>query len=309
MQEKDHLYHVKKCKEQLEILLSTSNLKDDPFIIELFTRLSIIENDINELRNGHNKSDSHIRFKLFLENEIKNIFTDFISSSSFKNVNLIVDNFLNVQELLKILEVLPLYLKIAQFFKFDNCPLLYIKNSCLEFIGKLSSAQNLETSKTELYSCMRKLLREHTLVTFELDEASNEIKLYCRIDDQDSKYFVSCSDSDEITLVLPSIISHYEASEVPKHPHLCLEITDKYSLLKHKAVPEYLFETIESYKKVIFYFPFIFRPLSLIIPLRGNNLPLNHYSSVDNTGCVGNDTVSPHKHMVNIDLFFHFDRS
>lgn len=310
MASSDLLFQVKKSKEQIESLLEFSDLKIDPVLIELFTRLSFIENEISDVKNNALDNFTDVQVKTFLTKEILNIFTSFFSNNILKNVNFVLNESLNTQDLLKIIEILPNYLSIMPYFRFDNYPVLCIEKNLITLTGKLSVDQDLEEHREKIYIQIKKLLQQNALLTYKLSNIGNEISLVCHIDSKFQKYFLSCEGEDDVTLALPSVISHFETSEIPKHRHLCLEITDKFTLVKHQGVPENLTLKSESSDRVIFYFPFIFRPLSLIIPIRGKNLPFIGSSSNENTGCVENGLPSSkaNKRMVNVDLFFYFER-
>lgn len=290
--------HLEKSKAQLKNLFELSDPKNDSLVIQAIQHLEALENELKTGDSGLSQKIVHL-----LTQELINIYTEFLCHSSFQGLNLFFgrQTFSSTESLFKIIEALPSFFKVISYFRFKPDAFISIHENEVLIQGYLLDEQNFEKFKTEIYCEMRRLLSQHSFLTYEISQ-DNLILIKCTFDNPKQSYCLRFRRNSSCVVLLPSIISQFETHTPPKFPHLCLEITDDLRLVKQQGVPQNMTEGQSPDDKVIFHFPFVFRPLSLIIPTRGKIMPLNGNTSDEDTGSVFFNPVK-------IDLFQHFKSS
>lgn len=189
-------------------------------------------------------------------------FVDFLEKKSFGQI----DKLLGIVEEVK--EVLSLCLPGNSIDFVIHADRLEVTS---EFDVRNINGDNL----VHIYSCFRKLLSKKVLLVYKLRKDINKVTLVFDLShSQNGHYRVNLQDEVGLELLFSNTLPNYYVGQDTLHKlkkHLCLEITADLKVHRHEAVPRAVKEkfVLRQFQKEVFYFPFLFRPISIIIPKRG----------------------------------------
>lgn len=196
---------------------------------------------------------------------------------------------------------------VIECFDFKKECSFEINNDYLIFHGPFDMEKWSPDTKRRVYSFTKTLLAKQSLLTYQYSKKSGEHFMTLVLDiSHRADEFTSFAARDEGKpgLLFSGILENYSVSEdtlSQLDKHMSIEVRDDYSVVKRDHIPQEYKENYRetSFEKSIFYFPFLFRPLSLIIPFKGERLkisdfqPQPHYSSqisLRDTGSVNGNT-------------------
>jgi hypothetical protein len=152
----------------------------------------------------------------------------------------------------------------------------------LLFTGEISKGlERAQSNRPQIYALYRRLFSKEILLTYELVETnSDSFNLTLHLDfshDAAKSYFVEVSDENDMLIAFSNVFSNYglssdEVKEVGRH--LVIEINSDLSVEKTYRLKD-KYQTNLSGKEIL-HFPFLFRPVSLIIPKKGKVFPSNY---------------------------------
>ncbi|MCB9061185.1 MAG: hypothetical protein H6622_06660 [Halobacteriovoraceae bacterium] len=215
-------------------------------------------------------------------NQLQSLFTHFLCHHSGLKTLVLQDySNRNFGEWNKLLNLLPSFLKVLTMFNFNKKGHLVLKEDRIFFRTYLSDSQDLVEDKIEYYKTLRYFFEEKALCTFNV-EKNNLVRFELDFShDENEKFYISADFDEDLVLELSSIFPHYESpiNLVGKYGnHYCIELCRDMTLKTHQSIPEHIIKSYQSglYQYKIFYFPFIFRPFSLIIPFKGKFFPIEN---------------------------------
>lgn len=200
----------------------------------------------------------------------KSRFKDFTFYKSTKNIDLKKWNL--------ILETIPEILSMVSLFNYHGAVDIRFDESRILISGLILEDGNLEHSRKLIYVITRKLLRNKVLLTFNLEKTARAglFKLDLKADlshDESLVYRVNfkVNKNEQYLVGFSNIFTKYRAQldrVVEVGEHNIVEIGSDLSVRHFLGVPE--LTRIESANKEILHFPFLFRPISIILPMKGN---------------------------------------
>ncbi|MBC7428296.1 MAG: hypothetical protein H7336_06775 [Bacteriovorax sp.] len=177
-----------------------------------------------------------------------------------------------------ILETIPEILSMVALFNYHGSVDVRFDDSRLLISGLILEDGNLERSRKLIYVITRKLLRNKVLLTFNLEKTARaglfKLDLKADLSHDDSLVYrvnFKINKNEQYMVGFSNIFTQYRAQlEDVKTvgEHNIVEIGNDLSVKHYLGVPE--LTRIESANKEILHFPFLFRPLSIILPMKGN---------------------------------------
>jgi hypothetical protein len=170
-----------------------------------------------------------------------------------------------------ILKIIPDMLSLMDLISFKKNVQLVQDKDVFKLRGWIGQDCSIEKKRTEIYSIFRNLLKHKTLLTYKIietekyDESILEI-VFDLSHNENMRYEVH-GDKGFGMIGFSNVFSTYEIKDQDKNPmfkHHILEINRELELNRISYIPENLNTT----SKVI-HFPFMFQPISFIIPNAG----------------------------------------
>lgn len=212
-----------------------------------------------------------------LDEKLENIFIEFFSNKSrFKDYaySKKTDQ-IDLKKWNLLLESIPEILSVVSLFNYHGKVKVELDQNRVLVKGIILEDQNLAFNRKFIYLVTRKLLKSNILLTFNLEKTSRPglHALTLRADishDENLIYKVQFKDSN-ILLGFSNIFPQYRVqsealSEVGEH--MVVEINSDLTIKSFCGRVE--LSKIASANKEILHFSFLFRPLSIILPLKGH---------------------------------------
>ncbi len=213
---------------------------------------------------------------------------------------------LNLMQWGRLIETVPLAIQLISLFPIKGMMEVNYTNKSLVINSNLKSYHELDKIKAEVYAFSRKLFHLKCLPTFEIVGAH---KVQFKFDFSHVDDFTYSIDLNKKRVNLSNIFPDYQI------PIQKIEAIDNQTALIMSAKGEfYYFEKLKAStiqtailngaKPALFHFPFLFRPLSIIIPREGEIAPLDGFIG---TGCekllTDQDFGKPSKPVHALDIF------
>lgn len=225
-----------------------------------------------------------------LKNKIKKEFKFLIEEAALTIENcqqlVITENNaqLNLMQWGRLIETVPTAIQMISLFPIQGMMEVLYNNKQLTVKTSLKSYHELDSIKAKVYSLSRKLFQAKCLPTFEI---TGPHKVEFKFDFSHLDDFVYSLDLKRKRVNLSNIFPDYQI------PIQKIEAIDNQTALIMSAKGEfYYFEKLKAStiqtailagaKPALFHFPFLFRPLSIIIPREGEIAPLDGFIG---TGC------------------------
>lgn len=176
-----------------------------------------------------------------------------------------------------VFEVIPEVLSVVTLFNFHGNADVRFDKSRLQISGLILEDGHFDLNRKLIYVITRKLLRNKVLLTFNLEKTARTglFKLTLKADlshDETLSYKVNFKVKEEqYQIGFSNILCQYRAllEDVEQvGEHTIVEIKEDLSVSHYMGVPE--LSRMESANKEILHFSFLFRPLSLILPMKGH---------------------------------------
>ncbi|MFZ4714515.1 MAG: hypothetical protein ACOYL6_12410 [Bacteriovoracaceae bacterium] len=221
---------------------------------------------------------SYAKVREVLEGQIKSLFDFYVKTN--KQVTKLYfsqekESF-SLESWNRLLNNLDLVLRSMSFFKFHGPLSVSLKNNRLSVTGGIRSFKCEGEIRVKLYSLIRDFLKKETIFTYELSEEAGVdlLTLHFDFSHRTGKFF--SFDTEYGSLSFSASLANYQVKNLLKLQglrHQALIVDEFYQLSILDKIPENYFETFSSHeaKFSVFHFSFLFRPVSLIIPMRGEN--------------------------------------
>lgn len=215
-----------------------------------------------------------------LDEKFESIFTDFFSNKAkFKSFD--YDKSTAKIDLKKwnlIFEIIPEVLSVVSLFNYHGTIETKLDEGRLLISGMILEDGHLQMNRKFIYVVTRKLLRQKVLLTFALEKTARTglFKLNLKVDishDDSLVYKVNfkVSPKENYLVGFSNIFCHYRTllEDVKTvGDHHVVEVGSDLSMKHYFGVPD--LSRLESANKEILHFSFLFRPVSIILPLKGN---------------------------------------
>ncbi len=190
------------------------------------------------------------------------------------------------QEWDRLLECLPALLELRSFFRATGPLSIELSSGKVSLKGNVALDEGAKEHRARAYQIYRKLFTKRVLACYEVGAAASKGEAYltleCDLGD-DHRLCFAVDMGNEVALALPSSFARHVCTDITKiGDGPCLEITDRFTLINHRRFPMSEWET-DGNRQVI-HFPFLFRPISLIIPYKGELIPRPAIDGEDYTG-------------------------
>jgi len=177
-----------------------------------------------------------------------------------------------------LLDIIPECLSVVSLFNYHGKVEIYLNENRLLISGHIRQDSKLEMSRKFVYVITRKLLKKKVLLTFKL-EASGRTGLYhldlkvdiSHEDQLNYKVLFKLNSKQHHIISFSNVFCSYRSllddlQQIGSH-HI-IEINNDLSITHSSTVPD--LNRRESANKEILHFPFLFRPVSLILPIKGH---------------------------------------
>lgn len=253
----------------------------DPQLYPLIERLHFHLQEIDTGRKGEklffeeiqkpHETEGLVNLKRVFNEEVKRqtelMFRHLPAGVSFDLINGLEDPTLG--QLDQIISSFPVIKEASTLFQFQKNIKLWIANDCFSFSGDVPMELSLEDLREEAYALTRKLFHREVLLTFEVFESQHDgyfkIRFHCHLKNSDNPNLFIPVDSNKI-LKISGLISRFQKPLSHLYQlgeHQAYEI--KPSLEIDQLTPKKIEEISSENDRILFHFPFLFRPLSLII--------------------------------------------
>jgi hypothetical protein len=248
--------------------------------------------DLSEQKNEYSgKGESH-KFApaKFVERAIEKFFFDNTSFLKLKNFHINYIGNPGLEFLCRVEQVLSECLMTLEVFSIENSLHITIEENHFYLSFPVKDVKNHSESRKYLRSITKKFLSKNIILTYEHVCSPHRGQII--ILDFDFEYAEESKKihqvSEKILLAMPKVVENYEirfAEDFPTLPHLVLSIGQDLNLSVKRTLPKQLaeqFSLVSSDREISFYhFPFLFRPVSIIIPNVVNNFCENSDSFSD----------------------------
>ncbi|TNF01023.1 MAG: hypothetical protein EP326_05415 [Deltaproteobacteria bacterium] len=225
--------------------------------------------NVNDLLNHHVENMIHLYFK-------KN------PNLSTINLNLESGNW-SLYDWNRFIELIPTILAVSSQFNFSNSVAFYQVGKNFYMTGAISLESDIAEKRRSIYGLFRKLVSKRVLMTYELNNSVEEDLVLCTLKfnlshRNDVVYYVPGGNGAILDLAFSNLFSDYivdDYSSLHKLKHTTLRIHPNFEVERMDGIPDNLFN--ENPECELLHFPFIFHPVSLIIPNQGYLKGLDDY--------------------------------
>jgi hypothetical protein len=226
-----------------------------------------------------------------LDEKLASIIEEFFGNKSrFKEYNYTRDvQKIDLKKWNLVLETIPEILSIVTLFSYHGGVDVRFNEGRFSISGLILQDGNLERSRKLIYVITRKLLRNKVLLTFNLEQTARtglfKLDLKADLSHDDSlvyRVLFNVNHEEKYLVGFSNVFCQYRAHlEDVKlvGEHNIVEIRTDLSVKHTMGIPE--LSRIESANKEILHFPFLFRPLSIILPMKGNLVTTGPSHSLD----------------------------
>jgi hypothetical protein len=245
---------LRPCISQLEFYLNALKY-DDKFELK-----SKAENYLNDFLINHVERELTTYF-LSTENKARDLDLNFkIKELSFEKWSYILDT-------------TPLIIRFLNQFHFEDTLTLEITENRFTLTSKFLAADELLNKRKDIYYLSRKLIEKKVIPTYdvEVNDNGNEILKLVFDFSFDPKMFYCLDFIKEhgFVIKLTNMLENYYSNfneDICNKRHLCVVVNEDLSVDKYYRIPN---KFVDNSKYELLHFPFLFRPVSLIIPVKG----------------------------------------
>ena len=287
----------------LEDIQLLSEFSLSPLIGRAYYYLSEIKRKADEERFG--VAPSYHAVSRALDEKCESIFIDFFSDRN-KYKKFEYSKSTDKMDLKKwnlVLETIPEILSIVSLFNYHGSVEANLDESRLLISGLILEDRRLELNRKFIYVVTRKLLRQKIILTFNLEKTARTglFKLDLKVDishDDNLVYKVNfkVNPKQNYFVGFSNIFCQYRSKleDVKKvGEHNVVEIENDLSLKHFFGIPD--LTCLDSANKELLHFSFLFRPVSIILPMKGKlstDVYLQSLASSQNFNYDGEQDVS-----------------
>lgn len=289
MMDKDYQSDFEKSLSTLEDIQLLSEFSVSPLVSHAYYYLSEMKRKADAIAST--SVAEYEQVGKVLDEKLASIISEFFGNKSrYKEFNYTREvEKIDLKKWNQVLETIPEILSIVTLFNYHGEVDVRFNEGRFLISGLILQDGNLERSRKLIYVITRKLLRSKVLLTFSLEKTARTglFKLDLKADlshdeslvyrvlfnvNKDEKYLVGFSN------VFCQYRAHLEDVKLAGE-HNIIEIRTDMTIKHTMGIPE--LSRIESANKEILHFPFLFRPLSIILPMKGNLVSTTQSRSQD----------------------------
>lgn len=289
MSEKNYQYDFEKSLSTLEDIQMLSEFSVSPLVSHAYYYLTEMKRKADAISSGRVAQFDQVG--KVLDEKLSLIIEEFFCNKSrFKNFSFKKQTQnIDLKKWNLVLETIPEILSLVTLFNYHGSVDVAFDENKFLISGLILEDGNLERSRKLIYVITRKLLREKVLLTFNLEKTARTglFKLDLKADlshDETLEYRVhfKLNKNEHYMVGFSNIFTQYrtqleDVQAVGKHN--VVEIGCDMSVKHYMGLPE--LTRIESANKEILHFPFLFRPLSIILPMKGKLVTTSLSRSLD----------------------------
>lgn len=280
MERADSLDFQKDFKKSLEILEDIQLLSEysvSQLVAHAYFHLTEMKRKVDEVGNG--KIDQMAAVGRVLDEKISQIIYEFFSNKKkFKGYSLEKETEkINLKKWNLIFDFIPEVLSITSLFHFHGNVEVKLDDHQLVMKGLILENEHFEKNRKLIYVITRKLLHSKVLLTFDLTKSSRtglyELTLKTDFSHDDSTIYnvlFKATQNESYMVGFSNVLCNYRSSmnDLKKvGEHNIIEINHDLSMKHYRGLPD--LSRMESFNKEILHFSFLFRPVSIILPMKG----------------------------------------
>jgi hypothetical protein len=262
----------------LEDIQYLSGFSIAPLLSSAYFHLSEMKRKADVVKNGQVSGFESVLKVLDLK--IEDIFNEYFASKRAADqfVYRKDNSKINLEKWNLIFEIIPEVLSIVSLFDFQGKVETHLNDTKLIVTGFIRPNSSLEFNRKFIYVITRKLLHKNVLLTFAMQETgkSGLFKLelvtdYSHDPNLVFKVLFKPKLDESVYLGFSNIFCNYRSNidDIKKiGKHHVVEIGNNLDLKLTSNIVD--LSRLESANKEILHFPFIFRPISIILPIKGN---------------------------------------
>lgn len=249
--------------------------------------------------------NQHVKIQSILQQKINDILEQFIlNQQDIKAVNVSwFNDGSTIGSWNSLMESFDTFLKTISMFNYQGTVKIEFHESTIIFHGQTGTTDFDSGFRKEIYAITRKLFSEKKLLTYGITE-DEHLMIKLDYSHQDSKIYNISLEQQGLVIGFSNCFENYVAdldliNDLGKH--IVIEIGEDLEVTKFDSIPQVLAQGMkdENIDKTVLHFPFIFRPISLIIPKSGEVRNLEFVLSQIVTG-----SVLPYDHDRKVDVDF-----
>lgn len=278
MTSKEYQEDFEKGLSTLEDIQLLSEFSVAPLVSHAYFYLSEMKRKADAIASGQVASfDSVSRV---LDEKLTSIVSDFFGDKTrfkefqyYKNTKKI-----DLKKWDLILATIPELLSVVSLFSYHGTAEIRFDESRLCISGLILEDGKLELNRKFIYVVTRRLLRQKVLLTFNLEKTARtglfKLTLKADISHDDSLIYrvnFKVSSKEQYLIGFSNIFTQYRShlsDVVTVGEHNIIDIGCNLSVSHTFGIPE--LTRMESANKEILHFPFLFRPISIILPVKGS---------------------------------------
>mgnify|MGYP005635401265 FL=1 len=215
-----------------------------------------------------------------LSSHIESIFTEYIKSNSEITQAQIFfsDCSWGNKEWNSVLNIISPMLELVNLSGFKKIVQLVQEKDVLKLRGWIGQDTSIESKRIEIYSIFRNLLKNKVILTYSIIETEkfdeSILEIIFDLSHNENVLYEVTGDKEYESIGFSNVFSRYEVlskEDIPKFKHNIMEINKKLELNRISYIPRQLKEST-----VVIHFPFMFQPISFVIPHAGE---LNYIES------------------------------
>ena len=277
MIENDYRENFEKSLETLEDIQYLSAFSLSPLIGRAYFHLSEMKRKADAANFGI--ASHYDAVSTVLDEKIASILDDFfIEKCKFKGLNYTKSTSkIDLRKWNLILETLPEILSIVSVLSFHGTMDVDLNENHLSISGTILEDAQLAVNRKFIYMVTRKLLRKKILLTFKGEKTvrTGLFKLTLNVDISHDEGLVyrlpfKASQGQNFLVGFSNVLANYRVQyeQVGKiGEHQIIEVGSDLSFKTYMGIPN--LSRIESANKEFLHFSFLFRPISIILPMRG----------------------------------------
>ena len=251
-----------KAIKSLEDLRMLSSSDVTPIIHQLYYYFNKLEREI-----GVKQKDPYERLTSFTRDALKNQIINHLNNKFEIYKIEYEDNFENcdISVVDKHIRVISSILEVIDCFKFAGQINVLLSNNNISIKGMIEYDSQIKEHRERIYLLTKKLFKERSVMTFKLDEEGNKNNLEVSVDMADANSFYLVK-SEHGNFAIDGVFTTFLVSKIDTDckEGVCIKISDHLDI---EYVDSAIINLNESSE--IMHFNFLFRPLSVIIPIGG----------------------------------------
>ena len=285
----ENLY--KSSIEVISDLYQSSSQESRSQLEQLQFQMSLMKNQVELETQKLNELEN---VKILIQEQLEHSLKLFVRRNKMGNVKTHWSSLEDISflRLNKIVEIMPFSYFALKFFNIKRKVQYSIDGNAIVATGEIDDLVDLEKVRSQAYGLTKSMFARKVILTYEIDENNDNEKPTLRLifdfsNNEDFIYAIKVDRNGTGILGLPNNFKSYRISRdkfnsMEKH-HLVI-ITKDYQVKKVMTSPDKLRAKMPDAE--IIHFPFLFRPLSLIIPREGETMFSPRIMDNISTGCM-----------------------